>query len=250
MATHTAKRVPMDRMRKTALVAGGLYLLTFISSIPALALKGPALDHVDFILGVGSGASVVWAGILDLICAVAGIGTAVALFRVTKHYSRTSAIGFLATRTIEGAIITVGVVSLFALVSMRDAGAVGTDAASLVETGTSLVSLHDWTFLLGPGFMAGMNALFLGSVMYRSRLVPRIIPTVGLIAAPIILTSAVLMMFGVYDHGSPWSAITTLPVALWEVSLGVWLVVKGFRRSPVTDGTTTSDRPDYRYVAA
>jgi hypothetical protein len=238
-------------MRKTALVVGGLYLLTFITSIPALFLKEPALKHTDFILGVGSGSSVVWAGVLDLMCAAAGIGTAVAMFRVAKRYSRTSAIGFVATRTLEGAIMAVGVVSLFALVAMRDAGATGADATSLVETGKSLVSLHDWTFLLGPGTMAGLNALFLGTVMYRSRLVPRIIPTVGLIGAPLILVSAVLTGFGVYDQVSTWSALATFPIALWEFSLGVWLVVKGFSATPGTSRTTTtSDRPADRYVAA
>jgi hypothetical protein len=238
-------------MRKTALVAGGLYLLTFITSIPALFLKEPALEHTNFILGVGSGSSVVWAGVLDLMCAAAGIGTAVALFRVAKRYSRTSAIAFIATRTVEAAIMAVGVVSLVVLVSMRDAGATGADATSLVATGRSLVSLHDWTFLLGPGTIPGLSALFIASVLYRSRLVPRIIPTVGLIGAPLILVSAVLTGFGVYDQVSTWGALAAFPIALWEFSIGVWLVVKGFRATPVTGGsTTTSDRPADRYVAA
>jgi len=243
----------MASMRKTALIAGGLYLITFIASIPALALKGPVLDHVDFILGAGSNASVVWAGFLDVVTALACIGTALALYPVVRRHSETAALGFVASRVLEATIIVVGVVSLFSIVTLRHdlAGAAGTDTASLVTAGHSLVAIHDWTFLLGPGLIPGVNALFLGYVMYRSRLVPRIIPIVGLIGAPIIVASATATMFGAYDQVSTWGGLAAFPIALWEFSLGVWLVVKGFKPSPITeDVTVPSDPPAYRGVAA
>ena len=186
LRTTPGKRVPMDAMRKTALIAGGLYLLTFITSIPALALKGPALHRVDFILGAGSQTGVIWAGFLDVACALAGIGTALALYQVARRYSETAAVGFIASRVVEATIIVGGVISLLSIVTLRQhvAGAAGTDAATLVTTGRSLVAIHNWTFLLGPGVMSGVNGLFLGYVMYKSRLVPRIIPIVGLIGPP------------------------------------------------------------------
>jgi hypothetical protein len=251
--TTAAKRVPMDSMRKTALIAGGLYLITFITSIPALALKGPVLHHVNFILGAGSQTSVIWAGFLDVACALAGIGTALALYPVARRHSQTAAMGFIASRVVEATIIVVGVISLLSIVTLRQhvAGAAGTDAATLVTTGRSLVAIHNWTFLLGPGVMSGVNGLFLGYVMFKSRLVPRMIPIVGLIGAPILLASSTATMFGAFGQTSTWGVLAGFPIGLWEFSLGIWLVVKGFRPSPIVEEMTVpSDPPGYRGVAA
>jgi hypothetical protein len=130
----------------------------------------------------------------------------------------------------------IGVVSLLAVVPLRQglAGATGADAAALVTTGQSLVAVRDWTFLLGPGLMATLNALLLGSLMYRSGLVPRIIPTMGLIGAPLLLASNIATLFGYNEQISVVSAIATLPVAAWELSVGIWMAVKGFKPSPIT----------------
>jgi hypothetical protein len=233
-------------MRRVALAAGVLYLVTFIASIPALALKGPALDHVNFVLGAGSESSVVWAGFLDVITALACVGTAVVLFSVTRRYSQIGAIGFVASRVVEAGLILVGVVSLLSLVTLRQ-DVTAADATSIVTVGKSLVAIHNWTFLLGPSLMAAVNALFLGSVMYRSRLVPRIIPTLGLIGAPILLASTVATLFGVYAQTSVAAGIAVLPVFLWELSLGLWLTFKGFNTVPVVAApavvSETRDRP-------
>jgi Domain of unknown function (DUF4386) len=243
--TTQAKRVPMDSMRKTALIAGALYLITFVTSIPALALKGPVLHDVNFILGAGSQTSVIWAAFLDVACALAGIGTALVLYPVARRHSETAALGFIASRVVEASIIVVGVISLLSIVTLRQhvAGAAGTDAATLVTTGRSLVAIHSWTFLLGPGLMAGVNGLFLGYVMYKSRLVPRIIPIVGLIGAPVILASVTATMFGAFGQTSTWGVIGGFPIALWEFSLGVWLIVKGFTPSPTTGDMTVPNYP-------
>jgi hypothetical protein len=220
-----------DSMRKTALAGGVFYLITFAASFPALALKGTFLDNADFILGTGSDTAVLWSGVLEMINALAAIGTAVVLYRFGKRHSETAAIGFLASRILEAAIIAVGVVTLFATVALRRdlTGNAGTDTAALKLVGHSLVAINKWAFLLGPGVMAGINALCLGTVMYRSKLVPRVIPLMGLIGAPLILTSDVAVMLRLYNQLSPISVIATLPIALWEFSLGVWLVVKGFQ---------------------
>jgi hypothetical protein len=207
-------------------------------------------NNADFILGNGSETGVILAGFLDVLLALACIGTAVALFPVVKRQSESAALGFVASRVLEAAIIVVGVVSLFSVVTMRQ-DLSGADASTLTTAGSLLVAVHDWTFLLGPGVLAGVNALFLGYVMYKSGLVPRIIPTIGLIAAPIILASSTATMFGAYDQVSPWAQALAIPVGLWEVSLGVWLVVKGFKPSPITDGmATTANAPAYHGVAA
>jgi Domain of unknown function (DUF4386) len=251
--TTAGERLPMSPMRKTALVAGGLYLLTFVASIPALGLKGPALHNVDFILGHGSETSVLLAGFLDVVTALAGIGTAIALFPVAKRQSEGAALGFAISRGLEAAMIVVGVVSLLTLVTLRQdfAGVTGTDATSLVTTGRSLVAMHNWTFLLGPGVMPAINAFFLGTVMYRSRLVPRIIPTMGLIGAPLLLISSTATLFGVFDQVSTAAFVLALPIAAWEFSLGVWLVVKGFNPSPIIEEMAAeNEMHEYRSLAA
>lgn len=251
--TGHSERAPMDRMRKIAFYGGVLYLLTFVTSIPTLVLKAPVLDHTDFILGAGNATGVEWAAVLDVACALIGIGTAVALYPVTRRHGRSGAVGFVASRTLEAATMVVGAVSLLAIVTLRHdlAGATGADVATLATVGAALVAVHDWTFLLGPGVMPAINAFFLGSVLYRSRLVPRVLPIVGLIGAPLLLLAAIGVVFGLWDQVSAPSAIATIPIALWELSLGVWLTVKGFTPAPVVDHTSVpSDRTADRELVA
>lgn len=218
----------MTLLRKTALVAGVLYLITFVTSIPALLLKGPILNDPDFILGAGASMGVLWSGVLELLLASACVGTAVVLFPVVRRESEAAAVGFVSARVLEGALIVVGALSIFSLLTLRQ-DAAGADAVSLLTTGRALVAVHDWTFLLGPGLIPAINALCLGYVLYRTGLVPRAIPLVGLIGAPLLVASAAAIIFGVFDQVSAWAAIGALPIALWELSLGLWLTFKGFR---------------------
>jgi hypothetical protein len=244
--TTATKRIPMDTLRKTAFVAGALYLITFATSIPARLLYGPVRNDPNYILGPGADAQVLFAGFLDVVLALACIGTAVALYPVVKRQNEGVALGFVGARVLEAAIIVTGVVSLLSVVTLRQAGA-GADA---LVTGQALLAMYNWTFLFGPGFMAVVNAVLLGSLMYRSGLVPRIIPLVGLIGAPLLLASDTAIMFGLWEQFSLPAGIATLPVALWEFSLGVYLVVKGFKPSPITAGMTASGtRPAYQDAA-
>ena len=241
-ARHAPTAPPMDRDRKTALVAGVLYLVTFVGSIPALALYHDILRDPRYVLGKASDTGVRLSALLELSCAMAGIGTAVVLYRVVKRYSQTRALGFIAARVFEAAMISVGVLTVLSIVKLHQgaARASGAEATSLVTTGRSLVAIHDWTFLLGPGFMPALNALCLATVLYRSRLVPRVIPMLGLIGAPLLVASGISTLFGGVDQVSATAAVAALPIAAWEFSLGVWLVVKGFRPSPTTPTTSES----------
>jgi hypothetical protein len=213
----------MDSTRKTALVAGLLYLLTFVS-IPTLFLY-TQVRAANYIVGPGPDTRVYIGVILEMIVALAGIGTAVALYPVVKRQNEGVALGFVGVRTLEAAMIFVGAFSLLAVVTLRQAG---TGVGSLAA-GQTLVGLHDWTFMLGQGFIPAVNALLLGSLLYQSRLVPRILPVLAFIGAPLLVASAMASLFGVTDYGSGASGLLSLPIALWELSLGVYLVVKGFR---------------------
>jgi hypothetical protein len=234
----------MSSTRKTALVAGVFYLITFIS-IPTLALYGPVKNHRNWILSPGANTAVLVGGFLEVIVALACIGTAVTLYPVVKRQNEGVALGFVAARVLEASMIFAGVVSLLSLVTLRQdlGGAGGADAASLVTTGASHVAIYNWTFLLGQSLMPAINALLLGSLMYRSRLVPRLIPVMGLIGAPLLITAVFATLFGAIGQGSALTAAAALPVAAWELSLGVWLVAKGFRPSPITATMDAASTP-------
>ena len=228
--TTPTSRAPMSSLRKTALAAGTLYLITFATSIPARILFGPVRNDPNYILGPGADTQILFAGLLELLLAFSCIGAAVALYPVIKRQNHGVALGFVGSRTLEAAIIVTGAIALLSVVSLRQSGA-GVDALGASH---ALVATSNWAFLFGPGFMAVVNAMLLGSLLYRSGLVPRIIPLIGLIGAPLLLASDVAVLFGVWAQTSPFSLLATVPIALWEVSLGVWLVVKGFRPSPIT----------------
>jgi hypothetical protein len=215
----------MTSSRKTALAAGVLYLLTFIS-IPTITLYAP-LHGANYLVSVGPDTPVLVGTVLEVIVALASIGTAVVLFPVVKRQNEGVALGFVGSRVLEGSMIFVGVVCLLSVVALRQAGS-GVDA---LITGRALVAMYDKTFLVGQSLMLAVNALLLGSLLYRSRLVPRILPLLGLIGAPLLIAAQAAVLFGLIGRISPWSAIAALPIALWEFSLGIWLTVKGFTPS-------------------
>jgi hypothetical protein len=256
--TSTTRRVPMDPTRKTALAAGVLYLITFISSIPAVFLLGPVLSNPNYITSTGADTQVTFGAMLDLINAIAAIGTAVALFSVVKRQHEGLALGFVMSRMFEAAVIVTGVVSILAVVTLRQVGAANGNAAALVPVGQGLVAVRDWTFLLGPG-TAGVNAVLLGTLMYRSGLVPRLIPAMGLIGAPIYLSSQIGIIFGINEVTSLWSAIGLVPIFFWELFLGLWMTFKGFNRAaPIVNamaadlghpGASTSELGSHSAVA-
>jgi Domain of unknown function (DUF4386) len=238
------KGTPMSSTRKTALVAGIFYLITFIS-IPTLALYGPIKNHQDWILGSGGHTGVLVGGFLEVIVALAGIGTAVTLYPVLKRQNEGLALGFVTSRVLEGSMIFAGVASLLSLVTLRHGpgGAAGANTAALVTTGASHVAVYNWTFLLGQSLMPAINAILLGTLLYQSRLVPRALPVLGLIGAPLLLTADIATLFGSIGQQSSWALLGALPVAAWELSLGVWLVVKGFRPSPITAAMDAASTP-------
>ena len=221
------RQAPMDSMRKTALVAGVLYLITFIAGIPPAAfLLGPVLSDPNYIVSAGADTQVLFGAFLDLVNALACIGTAVALYSVVKRQHEGFALGFVTTRMFEAAIIVIGVISIIAVVTLRQAGAAGADAATLVTVGRALVAVRDGAHLLGPGVIPGLNALLLGYLMYRSRLVPRLIPAMGLIGAPLFLVAVSALILGFNEQAFVLYGIAVVPIALWELSLGLWLVFK------------------------
>jgi hypothetical protein len=211
----------MSSTRRTAMVAGVLFLITFATSIPALWLFQPVLDDpAGYIAGAGSDNRIYFGAFLELLLIVANVGTAVVLFSILKRESETLSLGYVTARLVECTFIAIGLVSVLAVVSLgqdpASGASVGQDAASggagTAAAGVALAAIKDWTFVLGPGFIVGIgNGLILGYLMYRSGLVPRRMAVLGLVGGPLLCLSGIAVLFGVFDQGGAGQGIATIP---------------------------------------
>lgn len=216
-----------DSYRKISLTAGLLYLLTFVS-IPTLSLYGP-VKGANFIVGQSSDTGAIIGAILEVIVALAGIGTAVVLFPILKKQSETLALGLVASRIVEASAIFIGTACLMAIVTLHQ----NNIGAGALASGHALSILYDRIFLQSQSFLPAINDLLLGFLLYRSRLVPRALSLIGIIGAFPLLAGYFAIMFNATDqHGSAAGAAALL-VALFELTLGLWLTFKGFNKEAV-----------------
>ncbi|MGW6132020.1 DUF4386 domain-containing protein [Cellulomonas sp. NPDC055163] len=231
----------MPATRRAAVTAGVLYLLTHVTSITAVLLYRDIGEPERFLAGTGADGPVLLGSLLEVVLALAVIGTAVTLYPVVRRQHEGAALGYAALRTLEAAVITIGVVPLLALVTVRQslAGAPGPETVALAE---GLVALHDWTFLVGPGFVCGTNTVVLAALLLRSGLVPRPIAVLGLVGGPLVLATNAGVMFGLYDQVSVLTGLGAVPIFAWEICLAVYLITRGFRPFPAT--------PDERAVTS
>lgn len=228
-------RVPMDATRKTALAVGVLFILTFVTSIAGVLSYGPVLSDPNYITGAGADSRVFVGAFLELLLILTNIGCAVVLFPLLKRTNETLALGYVTARLVECAFIGIGLLSLLTIVTLRQAAA-GADTGSLLVVGKSLVALHNWTFLLGPGFADGIGTgMILGWVLYRSGLVSRRMALIGVIGGTLLAASGVAVLLGVIPQGSVLQGIATIPEIVWEAFLGLWLTFKGFKASVPAD---------------
>jgi hypothetical protein len=215
---------------------------TFITSIPAaLILYDPVLNDADYILGAGDDTRVTFGALLEIFLMIGNVGTAVVMFPILRRYSETLSLSYVASRIVESTIIGVGAISLLSILTLRDdlAASIGADGASLDIAGQSLVAVHDWTFLLGPGFCVGVNGLLLGYLMYRTGLMPPRLALFGVVGGPLIFASAIAVLFGAYEQDGA-HALLSLPEAIFEASFAIYLIVRGFRASPVLSGAPST----------
>ncbi len=218
----------MNPTRKTALVAGIFYLITEVTAIGAVLSYGPILTDPTFIVSASDNDTGVLIGaFLEVLLAIAVVGTSVTLYPVIKTYGGGLALGYVAGRIIEAAIILVGVMSLLTILTLRHGST--TDAPAALTVGRALVALHDWTFLFGPKLALGVNTVLLASLMFRSRLVPRPIAILGLVGGSLVFVSGTAVLFGAYADLSTLGIAAAMPVLAWELSVALWMVVKGFR---------------------
>ena len=225
----------MSASRMTALIAGLWFAGTFVFSIPAVFFYDPVLNDADYILGAGADTRTEFGAFLEILTAICNIATAVVLFPILRRVNEAVALGYVALRIVEGTIIVIGLISLLSVVTLREdfAGA-GGDSAALGMAGQTLVTFHEWTRILGPQFCAGFgNGILLGYLLYKSGLVPRWMALLGLIGGPLAFAGGTAVLFGALEAGSPGLFLLTALEILWEASLTIYLIVKGFRPSPI-----------------
>jgi hypothetical protein len=205
-----------------------LYLITFVTSIPALALYEPALRHpVAFVAGSGNVNKIYLGALLELLLILANIGTAVVIVPIMRRRFEDLAIGYVTARIVESTFILVGIVAMLAIATLQQE----TAGAAEGTVAYTLAAIKDWTFVLGPGWMVGWgNGLILGYMMYRTRLVPRPWPWLGLIGGPLIIISGTAVMFGGGHPSGALQGVATIPEFVWELFLGIYCTVWGFKR--------------------
>jgi uncharacterized protein DUF4386 len=243
--TNGARGRPVDAAtRRSARIAGVWWLITFVTSIPALILYDPLLNDSNYILSSGAETRIQLGAFLEVGLVISGIATAVVMYPVLKRQSQSLALGYVGCRIVESCMIAVGIVSVLSVLTLRDD--LGANAAGLGTVGRSLVAVHDATFLLGPAFCAAVgNGMLLGYLMFRSGLVPRRLAMIGLVGGPLALVTATAVLFGAWEQTSLTGFVFTLPEAVWEFSLGIYLLVKGYKVSaPLLSESRRPERED------
>lgn len=207
-----------------------LFLITYVTSIPALfVFYAPVLKDPGYITGAGPDTSVLVGAFLEVLLIIANVGTALTLFPALKRHNEVLALGYVTARLVECGFIAVGILSLVTVVTLRQQAA-GADAASLTLVGQALVAMKNWTFLLGPAFVGVLGTgLMLGYLMYRSGLVPRPMAVLGLIGGVLVCVSGSAVLLGALEQGGSAQTLATMPEFFWELSLGIYLTVKGFK---------------------
>jgi hypothetical protein len=228
---------PTSAEQRTARIMGAWFLGTFVFSIPAFWFYDPLLNHADYVASSGEDTRVAVGALLEILLAVSGIATAVVIFPIVKRVNESVALGYVASRTVESITILVGVLSLMSVVALRQDLAAADNSGVMSDVARGLLAVHDQTSLLGPQFCAGLgNGVLLGYLMWRSRLLPRPMVMLGLIGGPLALVAGTGVLLGAWGITSGLPVALTAPEALWEFSLSVWLLAKGFRPSPVLTG--------------
>jgi len=239
-ATGQAVHRPTPAEQRTARIMGAWFLGTFVFSIPAFWFYNSLLDHADYVIGPGEDIRVAVGALLEICLAISGIATAVVIFPIVKRVNESTALGYIAARTLESILILIGVLTLMSIVALRQDPTPSGINPALIDDARSLLAMHDQVALLGPQLCAGLgNGILLGYLMWRSQLLPRPLAWVGLIGGPLALLAGIGVLLGLWGMHDPLPVTMTAPEAIWELSLSIWLLAKGFHPSPVLTGAPT-----------
>jgi hypothetical protein len=235
----------MNSNRKTAKIVGVLFILAAVTAVIGLNLYNPILNGPDYLLkGSEHANQVILGAVMELILVVSAVGTATTMFPLLRQYNETIALWHVCFRFLEAIIITIGVISVLSLLTLSQefVAAGAPDPSSFHSSGIILQAIHDWTFMLGPLFMLGINTVMYSYIFYKTKLVPRFISILGMTGASCVFICSLFVMFGVFPQISFWGAVLAVPVAANEMILAVWLLVKGFNENAITSLASKSKR--------
>jgi hypothetical protein len=243
------RTTPIDPGRGHAIATGIFFLTAAGFAVAGAVAYQPLLGHADYVMGAGADTRILLGALCEIVLVASVIGTGVASYPIVKRQNESVALGYVCGRLLEAAIIAVGIVSVLSVVTLRQhqASAPATAASAaggadqLAALASALVAVHDWTFLVGPGLVIGVNSFLLAWLVFRAALVPRPIALLGLIGGPLLFASSTAVLFGAYAQVSGWAGLCALPVTAWELSLAVWLLVKGF--APASDPARAVSAP-------
>jgi hypothetical protein len=224
----------MKSNQKAAKIVGVLFILAAVSAVAGVMLYDPILNGSDYLINGSKHANqVILGALMELILVVSAVGTATTMFPILRRYNETIALWHVCFRFLEAIVITVGVISVLSLLTLSQefVAAGAPDVAAFQTSGTVLKDIHEWTFMLGPNFMLGINTMMYSYIFYKTKLVPRFIPILGMTGATLVFICALLVMFDVIEQVSVWGGLLALPVAANEMILAVWLIMKGFNSS-------------------
>ncbi|GGN94833.1 DUF4386 domain-containing protein [Saccharibacillus kuerlensis] len=222
----------MKEDRRNARILGVFYIIAAAASIAAVILYGPILsEHWQLNIVDGTETKILIGVVSDLLLVATVVGTAVMLFPYVRQWNEHLALGYLCFRFMEAVFIGIGIVSILGLLhlSTNDNPAIPAGNPNLEPIGQLLQAVYDWTAVLGPNLMLGLNTSLYSYLLFRTGLVPKPLAAFGMVTAVMVFTAGMLQMFAIIGPYSAVKGLIALPVGLYEMSLAIWLIVKGFR---------------------
>ncbi len=222
----------MDSYRKTSIIVGVLFITATVTSILGGSLISSVIDSPDDFLNVSSNENQIIIGcLLVLVDALAVIFIAILVFPILKKYNEGLALGYIGLRIFEGVVFIIGVISILAILTLSQEYVAGTLEAPYSQGLVALLlGVYDWSWLVGPLIFFALSTLPFYYLLYQSKLIPQWLSGWGLIGGILVTLFGLLAMFG-FDTTSTISMFLFLPIAVQEMALAVWLIVKGFNPS-------------------
>jgi len=219
----------MDSYRKTAIIVGVLFITATVTSILGGLLIASVIDSPDDLLNVsGNENQMIVGSLLVLVDAISVVFIAIMMFPILKKHNEGLAPGYVGLRILEAVVFIVGVISILSLLTLSQKYVEGTlDASNFQALGTLLLGVYDWSWVVGPLIFFALSTLPFYYLLYKSKLIPQWLSGWGLIGGILVTLFGLLSMFGI----SP--AILAGPIAVQEMVLAIWLIVKGFNPSVI-----------------
>jgi hypothetical protein len=229
MNTETA----MKNNRNHALATGVCFILAAVTSIVGKLLYEPVLVNPDYLnLGIASSKQVVLGAVFELLLACTAIGTAIGMYPYLRKYNESLGLGYAFFRALEVVFILIGLTSILALITLSQSymNTQNPNIENFQTIGEVLKGIHDWSFILGPNFMLGVNTFMYSYVFFTSGLLPKKIAIFGILAAILIFIASILELFGIILQVSAVGFLLAVPIFFYEMTVAIWLIRKGFQQ--------------------